>query len=112
MGYGRRSNEHDMEGIAALLADGAQCYGCAGKQASLEGMTTFRRTYPKVWWKFDRFWATSERAVSFSFQRFWTGEDGLVMRCTATEEIVVSDEDLILSIAHTTAPSIPEVARD
>lgn len=111
--YGALSNVHALEAIGELLDESCSCYGNQGKEASLAGMANFRKTYPRVWWKFHSFDLVSgdANAAVFSFDRFWTGAgDGKIHDVAATEQVRVSEHTgLIVEIAHTVTPSEPAI---
>ena len=89
-------NRHDLASISRWLADDCDVHGFRGKTGVLEGLARFRRTYPRVWWRFPSGFASlveDPRKVRFNFDRFWTDrESGRVMVASATEVISFVDQ--------------------
>lgn len=73
-----------------------------------QGMSNFRRTYPRVFWVFDKFEPQGERQVKFGFQRYWTDPvTGMVKMVTAEEVISFDQDGMITAITYAHPPSEP-----
>ena len=104
--YVDRANQHDLQGLADMLADDVDMFG---GPCDIVGLTEFFAASPGIHWEVSAkgYSLTEAQTVLFAYTRTWYGPDGSRLAVDAEETISFNTEGRVQKIAYTTSPGPP-----